>query len=403
VVSAVDVAPAAVGSDLAVRLDKHDFAEAVAWAARTLPNRPTDPVLAGVRITARAGVVTIAAFDGEVSGEVEISGDVASPGAVLVSGRLVSEISRLLPAKPVDLACEGSRLVLTCGSSRYVLPMMPVESYPDLPVAPAETGVLSAEVFGHAISQVAVAAGRDDMLTMLSGIRIEISGDKVVMAATDRFRLAVRELAWMPDVAVADAAVIVPAKALADAAKNLPAGSEVHLCLGDAEEFGSKRLLGLLSGTRRSTHRLLDTDFPKYRQLLPVEYSAMATLGVPVLVEAIKRVALVSARGAQHVQMQFTSDGVLHLSAGGGDDGGQAEEYLPVDFTGEPLTIAFNAGYLIDGLGALHCDKVTFGFTTAVRPAVLRPASDDAAAGPGPFAAGPTDYLYLLMPVRIPD
>jgi DNA polymerase-3 subunit beta len=197
--------------------------------------------------------------------------------------------------------------------------------------------------------------------------------------------------------------VIVPAKALAEAAKNLPAGSEVHLCLGNAEEVGSMRLLGLHSGTRRSTHRLLDTDFPKYRQLLPVEYSAVATLGVPMLVEAIKRVALVSARGAQQVQMQFSSDGVLHLSAGGGDDGGQAEEDLPVEFTGEPLTIAFNAGYLIDGLGALHCDKVTFGFTTAVRPAVLRPASDDAAAGPGPFAAGPTDYLYLLMPVRIPD
>ncbi len=399
----VEVAPAVVASSLKVRLDQHAFAEAIAWAARTLPARPTDPVLACVRITAEDNVLRIAAFDGEVSAQVEIGGEVSGAGTVLVSGRLLSEITRLLPAKPVDLACDGTRLVLTCGSARFALPMMPAEVYPDLPVPPQETGVLSVEVFAEAVGQVAVAAGRDDMMTMLSGIRVEISGEKVVLVATDRFRLAVRELVWAPEVPDVTAEVSVPAKALAEAARTLVPGSQVHLALGDGSAAESHRILGLRSGSRRSTYRLLDTEFPKYRQLLPVEYSAMATLAVGDLAEAIKRVALVAARGVQQVIMEFTGDGALHLSAAGGDDGGQADEYLPVEFIGEPLTVSFNAGYVIDGLAALHSEKVTFGFTSPIRPAVLRPAADDAAAGPGPFAAGPTDYLYLLMPVRIPE
>lgn len=399
----VEVAPTAVGSNLRLRLGQHDLAEAVAWAARTLPNRPTDPVLACVRISGQTDAVKIAAFDGEVSMEVEINAEINSPGTVLVSGKLLSEIARLLPTKPVDLASDGTRLVLTCGSARFSLPMMPTETYPDLPTPPDETGVISAETFSEAISQVAVAAGRDDMLTMLCGVRVEICGNKIILVSTDRFRLAVRELVWSPLAGVADTALIVPAKALAEAAKTLPPGSDVHLCLGRGDELAGKKILGLNSGSRRSTHRLLDTDFPQYRKLLPVQYTAMATLGVGDLTEAIKRVALVAARGAQQVRMDFSSDGSLHLSAAGGDDGGQADEYLPVDFVGEPLSICSNSSYLTDGLGALHSEKVTFGFTSPVKPAVLRPAATDAAAGPGPYAAGPTDYLYLLMPVRIPD
>lgn len=399
----VEVAPAVVGSNLKVRLGRHEVAEAVAWAARSLPNRPTEPVMGCVRISGERDVVKIAGYDGEVSMEVEITGEIDTPGTVLVSGRLLSDITRLLPAMPVDLTSDGTRLVLTCGSARFSLPMMPVEIYPDLPTAPAETGVVSAELFSEAISQVAVAAGRDDMLTMLCGVRVEISGNKVVLVSTDRFRLAVRELSWSPAAGDVQTAVIVPAKALAEAAKTLPPGTDVHLSLGRGDELGSKRLLGLHSGNRRSTHRLLDTEFPQYRRLLPVQYTAMATLGVGDLTEAIKRVALVAARGAQQVRMDFSTDGVLHLSAAGGDDGGQADEYLPVEFVGEPLSICFNSSYLTDGLTALHAEQVTFGFTSALKPAVLRPAAADAAAGPGPFAAGPTDYLYLLMPVRMPD
>ena len=164
-----------------------------------LPTRPTVPVLAGVLLTGSDDGLTISGFDYEVSAEVQVAAEIASPGSVLVSGRLLSDITRALPAKPVDVSVEGTRVSLTCGSARFSLPTMAVEDYPTLPTLPDETGVVSAELFAEAISQVAVAAGRDDTLPMLTGIRVEISGEKVVLAATDRFRLAVRELTWSTD------------------------------------------------------------------------------------------------------------------------------------------------------------------------------------------------------------
>jgi len=389
-----------VGSDLRFRLARDDFADAVAWVARSLPTRPAVPVLAGVLMTATDDGLTIAGFDYDVSAEVVIPAEIGSSGTVLVSGRLLSEITRALPAKPVDVAVDGNRVLLTCGSAKFSLPAMPVEDYPTLPALPAETGVLPAELFAEAVAQVAVAAGRDDTLPMLTGIRVEISGSTVVLAATDRFRLAVRQLTWSTDLPGLDAAILVPARTLAEAAKALTAGTDVHLALGDGGAGGEERLLGIHSAGKRSTTRLLDTEFPKFRQLLPSEHTALATVDVIELTEAIKRVALVADRGAQ-VRMEF-SDGGLHLSAGA-DGVGLAEDDLEVEFAGEPLTIAFNPGYLTDGLGSLHSDRVTFGFTTASKPAVLRPAGGAGpAGGGGPFPAADTDYVYLLMPVRLP-
>jgi len=395
------VATTTVGSDLKFRLVREDFADAVAWVARSLPTRPpSNPVLAGVLITGTDDGLTIAGFDFDVSAQVQVPAEIASAGTVLVSGRLLSDITRALPAKPVDVSVEGSRMLLNCGSAKFSLPAMPVEDYPALPILPEETGVLAADLFTEAVGQVAIAAGRDDTLPMLTGIRVEISGDKVVLAATDRFRLAVRELTWSTATPDIDAAVLVPAKTLAEAAKSVAPGSDVHLALGTGAGVGEERLLGMRSGGRRSTTRLLDTEFPKYRQLLPAEHTAVATIAVADLTEAIKRVALVADRGAQ-VRMEF-SEGVVRLSAGA-DGVGMAEEELAVEFAGEPLTIAFNPTYLTDGLGSLHSGRVTFGFTTPSKPAVLRPASeDDGPSGLGPFPAGDTDYVYLLMPVRLP-
>ncbi|WP_299558334.1 DNA polymerase III subunit beta [uncultured Mycolicibacterium sp.] len=387
-------------TDLKFRLEREDFAEAVAWVARNLPNRPTVPVLAGVLLTGSDDGLTISGFDYEVSAEVQVAAEIATPGTVLVSGRLLSDITRALPAKPVEVAVEGTRVLLTCGSARFSLPTMPVEDYPALPALPEETGVVSSELFAEAIGQVAVAAGRDDTLPMLTGIRVEISGEKVVLAATDRFRLAVREFTWSTAFRDLEAAVLVPAKTLAEAAKTGAAGGEVHLALGAGATVGKEGLLGIRSGGKRTTTRLLDAEFPKFRQLLPSEHTAVATIGVAELTEAIKRVALVAERGAQ-VRMEFAED-VLHLSAGA-DDVGRAEEDLPVQFAGDPLTIAFNPTYLTDGLQALHSEKVTFGFTTPSRPAVLRPAvEEDGHSGSGPFPAVASDYIYLLMPVRLP-
>jgi DNA polymerase III subunit beta len=398
----MDVATTTVGlTDLKFRLVREDFADAVAWVARNLPSRPTVPVLAGVLLTGSDDGLTISGFDYEVSAEVKVAAEIASPGSVLVSGRLLSDITRALPAKPVDVSVEGTRVSLTCGSARFSLPTLAVEDYPALPALPDDTGVVSSELFAEAIGQVAVAAGRDDTLPMLTGIRVEISGEKVVLAATDRFRLAVRELTWSTESADIEAAVLVPAKTLAEAAKAGADGADVHLSLGAGASVGKDGLLGIRSEGKRSTTRLLDAEFPKFRQLLPAEHTAMATIGVAELTEAIKRVALVADRGAQ-VRMEFADDS-LRLSAGA-DDVGRAEEDLPVAFSGEPLTIAFNPTYLTDGLGSLHSDRVTFGFTTPSRPAVLRPAGEDDGdvGATGPFPAAQTDYVYLLMPVRLP-
>jgi DNA polymerase-3 subunit beta len=188
---------------------------------------------------------------------------------------------------------------------------------------------------------------------------------------------------------------------LAEAAKAVTSGSDVHLALGTGADVGDARLLGIRSAGQRSTTSLLENEFPKFRQLLPAEHTAMATIGVAELSEAIKRVAIVAERGAQ-IRMEFGADSV-QLSAGA-DGLGSAEEELPVEFAGEPLTIAFNPTYLVDGLASLHSDRVTFGFTTASKPAVLRPAGEGVSdySGPGPFPAGQTDYVYLLMPVRLP-
>jgi DNA polymerase-3 subunit beta len=387
-------------TDLRFRLDRDDFADAVAWVAKSLPARPTVPLLAGVLLTGSDNGLTVSGFDYEVSAEVQLAAEIASPGSVLVSGRLLSDITRALPAKPVEVQVEATRVALTCGNARFSLPTMTVEDYPTLPTLPEETGMLPADLFAEAIAQVAVAAGRDDTLPMLTGIRVEISGNTVVLAATDRFRLAVRELTWSSTPGT-EAAVLVPAKTLAEAAKASSDGTEVHLALGAGPAVGSEGLLGITSAGKRSTTRLLDAEFPKFRQLLPSEHLAVATIGVAELTEAIKRVALVADRGAQ-VRMEL-SEGTLRMSAGA-EDVGRAEEDLPVDFVGEPLTIAFNPTYLTDGLGSLHSEKVSMGFTDPKKPAVLRPAGDDdpALSGAGPFPAVSSDYVYLLMPVRLP-
>src|SRR6476619_7015318 len=228
----MDAATTAGLTDLKVRLVREDFAEAVAWVARILPTRPTVPVLSGVLLTGSDDGLTISGYDYEVSAEVRVAAEIASPGSVLVSGRLLSDITRSLPAKPVDVSVEGTRVSLTCGSARFSLPTMAVEDYPALPALPDETGVIAADLFAEAIGQVAVAAGRDDTLPMLTGIRVEISGENVILAATDRFRLAVRELTWSTVSADMEAAVLVPAKTLAEAAKAGADRADVHLSLG---------------------------------------------------------------------------------------------------------------------------------------------------------------------------
>ncbi|MGW0038107.1 DNA polymerase III subunit beta [Gordonia sp. NPDC003376] len=388
------------------RVARDEFSDAVAWVARSLPSRPPVPVLGCVVLTAGddpTGGLTISGFDYEVSAQESIASEIAEPGKVLVSGRLLADITRALPNKPVDVHLDGSRVAIACGSAKFSLPTMPVEDYPQLPDVPTVTGSIPATLFAEAISQVAVAAGRDDTLPMLTGVRVEIEGSSVVLAATDRFRLAVRELEWEPEQADINGAVLVPAKTLSESAKT--AGTEgtgaVRLAFGAGDGIGAEGILGILGETKQTTTRLLDAEFPKFRQLLPASHTAVATIESAPLIEAIKRVSLVAERGAQ-VRMEFSGGSVL-LTAGG-DEAGKAEEELPVEFQGEPLTIAFNPGYLQDGLSAINAKSVDFGFTTPSRPAVLRPSAGERPVPDesGAFVAPESVFSYLLMPVRLP-
>jgi DNA polymerase-3 subunit beta len=359
-------------------------------------------VLGGVLVEASSGAdgdrLTVSGFDYETSARVELDATIGDPGRVLVSGRLLADITRALPSKPVDLVIDGSRATINCGNSRFSLPTMPVEDYPQLPAMPEHAGTVAGNELAEAVAQVAVAAGRDDTLPMLTGIRLEIEGTRLTLAATDRFRLAVRELDWAPEDAGQSTAVLIPAKTLSDVAKSLAGAGRVEIALSAGDG-----MLGITGAGRRATTRLLDAEFPRFRQLIPAEHTSAAILEVAGLVEAIKRVALVTDRVAQ-VRMEFGEDG-LRLAAGG-DDVGSAEEELPCELDGTPLTIAFNPSYLLDSLGALHTDRAQLTFTTPNRPALVRPVPAPPAGsgddGSGATADAVPGYLHLLMPVRLP-
>ena len=381
-----------------IRIHRDTLADTVAWVARNLPARPPVPVLAGILIDATDTGLTLSGFDYEVSSHAEVNAEIIAPGKALVSGKLLADITKSLPNKPVELILDGTHVRLVCGSSRFSLPTMPVEDYPTLPTAPEVTGSIPADVFTEAVNQVATAAGKDDTLPMLTGVRVEIDGSQVTLAATDRFRLAVRTLAW--DTTMVDsAAVLIPARTLVNTAKSHSATSPVRLALGASDDIAGSGLIGVHDTDRHTTSRLLDAEFPKFRQLLPAEHAQVATVPIAPLVGAIKRMALVAERGAQ-VRMNFT-DGQVTLSAGG-DGTGDAEETLDADYAGDPFLIAFNPVYLLDGLGAITAEKVLFGFSTAARPAVLYPAVEVERSESGTFPAPVSEFRYLLMPVRIP-
>ncbi|MBI1758113.1 MAG: DNA polymerase III subunit beta [Actinobacteria bacterium] len=375
------------------RVERDALAEAVAWTARALPPRPAVPVLAGLLLETEGSSLTVSGFDYEVSTQVSTEVHASTAGRVLVSGRLLADITKSLPPHPVDVTAEGPKVTIVCGSARFTLPTMPVEDYPTLPSLPSAIGNIESEEFAHAVAQVAVAAGRDDTLPMLTGVRLEIDGDRITLAATDRYRLATRELPWKPEVEGLSQAVLIPAKTLEATAKTLTGGPQVTLALpsGGAGDGiigfsgGAPRSAGAAS--RRTTTRLLDAEFPRYQSLWPKEFSGQAEMPVAPLVDAVKRVALMADRGTP-VRLEF-ADGGVTLSAGG-DDEGRAEEQLEVAFDSAPMVIAFNPTFLLDGLGALAAEVATLSFTTPIKPAVLT-AKDS-----------PVDYRYLIMPLRLP-
>jgi DNA polymerase III subunit beta len=372
-------------------LERDVLADAVAWTARALPARPTVPVLAGIRLEAATDLV-LSSFDYDVSAQATVPVTTEEPGSALVSGRLLAEISRSLPAKPVHIAAGEGRAVLTCGSSTFTLLTMPEEEYPALPEMPPAAGTIGSDAFATAVAQSATAAGRDDTLPALTGVRIEIDGDTLTMVSTDRYRLAVRELRWTPEQPDLSLAMLVPARALTDTAKSLTSSAQVSIALalpGTQGGGSGDGMIGFEGAGRRTTTRLLSGEFPRYQSLLPKTVNAVAELPVSLLTESVRRVALVAERNTP-VRLAFSS-GQLVLEAGTGDEA-QAEEVIEADFSGDDLSIAFNPQYLLDGLAAVDSDTVRISFTESGKPALLT-------GKPGPD--GTPEFRYLLMPIRL--
>ena len=374
------------------RIERDVLADAVTWVARGLPARPPVPVLAGVLVEAdQEGSLTLSAFDYEVSAKVTVPADVAEAGRVLVLGRLLADISRNLPNRPIDVSADGNKVQVTCGSSRFSLLQMPVDDYPTLPTSPEASGSIEGDVFTQAVSQVAVAADRGDTLPILTGVRMEIEGERMTLLATDRYRLAMRELTWKPTSSDVGHVALIPARTLADTAKALGASGSIDMALGgSAGQGGGDGLVGFEAGQRRTTTRLLDGEYPKVTSIFPTSVDTEAVVETPAFVEAVRRVSLVAERNTP-VRLKFT-DGQVAIEAGTGEDA-QASEVVEATLTGPDIEIAFNPHFLLDGLGALGTAYARLSFTQPSRPAVLTGQAE---------AEGHADdsYRYVLMPVR---
>jgi DNA polymerase III subunit beta len=379
------------------QLERDVLAEAVGWVSRALPARPVIPVLSGLLLQA-AGGLTLSCFDYEVSALVEVGAEVAEPGTVLVPGRLLAEITRSLPSLPVEFADDPEGVSLTCGSASFTLVTLPVEEYPDLPALSQTAGTIDGGDLAAAIGQVAPAASRDDTLPLLTGVNLEVDGKTMTLAATDRYRLAVRDLPWSPARSSVSGSYLVPARTLVDAARTMAPGEPVTIRLRsdrdrDAElasEYGpggagdpdSRRapasraadaMIGFESGGRRLTTRLIAGEYIKYRSRFPGDFACRADVAAASFIEAVRRVSLVAERGS-----------AVRLSFGGGEVTIEAEtqgrararEIIHADFHGVEPGIAFSPHFLLDGIAAAA--------VTATAPAAGPPGADAPEPADGP-------------------
>ena len=375
------------------RIDRDSFADAVSWTARSLPTRPSVPVLAGLMIETTADGLTLSGFDYETSTRATLPAEVADDGRALVSGRLLAEIVKSLPNKPVDVALDGTKVQVLCGSARFTLQTMPVEEYPRLPDMPTSSGTVKADDFATAVAQASAAAGRDEMLPLLTGVRLELEGSTVSLMATDRFRASLRDLTWYPERGDISAHALVPARVLGETARSLTGSGDVTIAVSAGESgdglIGFEGSVG--TGTRRTTTRLLEGDFPRVRQLFQAQADTVAYVSTADLVESVKRVALVAERNTP-LRLTF-SDGSVLLEAGSGDEA-QASEAIEATINGPDIAIGFNPTYLLEGLAVVGEPYVHLAFTQHTKPAAL--------SGVGEVGAEPEGaFRYLIMPVRL--
>ena len=413
-------------------VERDALAEAVAWVARSLPSRPVLPILSGLLLEASPGGLTLSCFDYEVSARIQVDAEVTEAGTALVPGRLLAEITRSLPPLPVELDHEKDDVTVTCGPASFTLVTLPVKEYPRLPELPRLAGTVDGGVLATAIGQVVPAASRDDTLPVITGVNLEIDEDTIRLVATDRYRLAIRELGWNPAHPGSRGTLLVPAKTLSDAARMMVPGVPVRVMMRgepgggatDANPGDSLRaadaMVGFESGGRRLTTRLIAGEYIKYMSRFPDDFGSRGDMPAIPLAEAVKRVALVAERGSS-VRLSF-GHGQVTIEAGT-EGQARARETVAADFAGEETAIAFSPHYLMDGLGAAliaatgGSDKphgsgkseqagqnagktpvpdearIRLQFTSPTKPALIT-----GSAGDGDGSA--PDYRYLVVPLR---
>ena len=383
------------------RVEREVLGEAVSWVARALPTRPVIPVLSGLLLHADGDSLTLSCFDYEVSARVQVGADVGEPGTALVPGRLLAEITRSLPPSDVDVSVIDGMVMLSCGSAEFGLVCLPLEEYPDLPELPATMGTVDGAALATAAAQVVPSASRDDTLPMLTGVCLDFDGRSITLAATDRYRLAVRTVDWTPVDSAVHASALVPARTLADVARTMGPGRPVTIAFGSGDGGSSRPADGMISfegGGRRLTARLIGAEFIRYGSRFPKQFDATADLPAVPFTEAVRRVSLVAER-ASPVQLSFRGGKVVIQAQSAGRARGI--ESVPVRFAGPDQVISFNPHYLLDGLTAAALTSqgrqpqpdgdetpagagwIKLDFTSPAKPALITWLDGDATADAG--------------------
>ncbi|WP_327317449.1 DNA polymerase III subunit beta [Streptomyces sp. NBC_01235] len=365
------------------RIDRGDLVEAVGWAARALPARTPVPVLGGLLLDAAAGRLSVSGFDFETAARIETDAEVGVDGRVLVLGRRLLDICKVLPDGPVSCSLEGTRFTVEAGGTSFGLSTLPREEYPTPPAPPQAYGTVDAAAFATAVAQVAVAAGRDDTLPVLTGVQLLLDGGEMTLAASDRYRYAVRRLEWKPEAAAPGVVeALVPARRLLEVARSLARCGVVRIGLDGASGGGP---IGFEGGRMRSVVRPLDGRLPAYGKLFDMAGASVAEVECGALTEAVRRVAVV-AEANSPVRLDFSAGSVL-LRAGYGDD--VATQRLPAGLTGaEEVSVAFNPAFLLDALASFEAPRLRVELLGTGQRALL--GSADA----------PEAHRHLLMSVK---
>ena len=373
------------------QVNRDVFSEAVSFAVKLLPQRTTLPILSGILIETTADGLILSSFDYEVSARTEISATVEEPGRVLVSGRLLADIASRLPNAPVSFSTVDGRITVACGAGHFTLLSMPVEEYPTLPQVSDKAGVLRAEDFAAAIAQVAVAASRDDVTPVITGVQLEVSENSVSLVATDRYRVAIRQIDWdAGNSGVETATALVPARTLVEIGKTFGHSGNISVAITSTDD---RELIAFQADKKTVTSLLIKGNFPPVRRLFPDTVDNYAVINTAELIEAVRRVSLVLEREAA-LRFTFTIEGVT-LEAIGSEQA-QASESIDAFLTGVDTIVSLKPQFLLDGLSSVHSEFVRISFTKTDNP--NKPGPVLITSQSSKDQPGADNYKYLLQP-----